>query len=204
MKWDGAAWSDADLRKWNGTSWVTTDMYYWSGTAWVLMTDRTPPTTTHNDTYNSTWWDTYQDNNTRSGNGHNYQGYYDGVWGIQKSNYGFDYATISGNVHGRVGVYAAQVYLSSLHFYYSTGGYAVIGTHTNTSDPSTFSYNRYNNPGTFAWGRTEAKWVSVTTDIIQWFDEQSARGITLYANTTDSTYYGYFNTSASLYMSYEK
>jgi hypothetical protein len=206
--YDGAAWQNADLRRWNGSSWVTDDMYYYNGSSWVLMTDRTPPTSTYTEQFNSVDGQSYHLSGSNSGLsaslGRCYQGYFDSVHGIQRSMFFYDWSTISSHLTGRVATYGCQVYLNNQHTYYGSGGTAVIGTHANGSAPANFAYNRYDNPGSFHYANVDAHWVYVTNDFAQWFAEQSALGITLYANSTDATYYGYYANSNSIWFSYEK
>lgn len=201
--YNGAGFVDAELRRWNGSSWVTCNMYYWDGASWVLCTDRTPPTETHNDQFNNTGSNTYKDNNTASGLPNRYQGYYDGVWGIQKCMYTFNYAAIDTALSGRVATYSCQIYLDNEHWWYGSGGTAVYGTSTATSPPATFNYNRYDFYNSH-YDRDEASWRTVTNDLATWFAAQTARAITLYAASYDAIYYGYFTTFASLFFSYEK
>lgn len=210
-KWDGTTWQNLDPKKWNASSWVAMNYYFWNGTSWVLMTDRTPPTTDYFLTYFPTWTDSYQGNNTKRTDsnvtslGRRYQGWANSTWGIQKSMYAFDYASIFAAVDGYVTAYGSDVFYDNLHWYYTTaGGTVFIGTHNynSGSSPTTFQYNRYAIASGFI-GYQQGTSISLPADVIQWFAEGSMAGTVLYIDSTDTHYYGYFqgsNTALHLYF----
>lgn len=208
--WDGGAFVNCELRRWNGSDWVTADMYFWDGGAWVLCTDRTPPTSTQTIDYGSIWHMSYYSNgnlqrNDGQQNTKNFQGdsNADG-WDIQSSSWGFA-STIHTDIDGAVAYYYAQAFLDNDHTWFGSGMTAVIGTHAvnSGSPPSTLSANRID------WlqvhfGSNEAKWVNLGTQFDAYADDGSFYGLVLAINSSNQTYYGYFNVSATVELSFEK
>lgn len=205
-KWNGSAWVDADQKRWDGASWALGNTYFWDGGAWVLCTDRTPPTSTYNEQYDRVpgGAGTYDQSGNATGLGNNYQGYYDGVYGIHRSMWLWDYSVIAAALAPRVATYGVQLYMENIHTYFGSGGYAIVGTHNNVAIPSTFvNLTRYNFQAIF-FAKGASQWTYVTNDVASWFVDFSATGMVLFADTYDAQYYGYWSTYAALHFSYEK
>ncbi|RIH61284.1 hypothetical protein D3C59_11275 [Streptomyces sp. SHP22-7] len=110
------------------------------------------------------------------------QGYYSSTNGMQASLSGFPSA-LATDLSGAA-IQKAEVYLYFDHWYYNSGGKAVIKAHKHTSRPSTFSSD--SEAQTITWGKNVGKWVDITAV----FDSTSWRGIALDPNNSDRTYYG--------------
>lgn len=111
------------------------------------------------------------------------QGYFSSTWGIQAALVGFDLgSTLTGATIKKV-----EIYLYASHWYYNSGGTAVIRTHGLSSRPSTFSSESGAKKVAFKVG--QGKWVNITSIF-----ENNDRGIALDpGNTTNREYYGRFH-----------
>ncbi|WP_425245378.1 hypothetical protein [Streptomyces sp. NEAU-NA10] len=144
----------------------------------------TLPKKTYTKTYAATWSGSY----TNRGAYNSYygnkclQGYYSSTNGTQASLIGFPSA-LATDLSGAT-IQKAEVYLYFDHWYYNSGGKAVIKAHKHTSRPSTFSSD--SEAQTITWGKNVGKWVDITAV----FDSTSWRGIALDPNNSDKTYYG--------------
>lgn len=205
--WDGGSWANGEYRKWTGSVFNTANAYYWNGSSWVLMTDRTPPTSTFTKQYTTAFHMSYAYGGTSQRNdgseaSSNYQGNYGGYWGIQCSVFGYNTA-IHNDIDGAVGYYYAQVFLSNQHWWYNDYGIAVIGTTASTGVTGTLNANRVGLvSASFSYG--QAKWVNLGTQFCSYADDGSFYGLVLYINSNDVRYYGYFSISSTYEHSYEK
>lgn len=208
MRYDGATWQNCDLKRWNGSSWVNADAYYWDGADWVLMTDRTPPTSTHTTTYGLSSFMNYRNNNSeRTGSSDAYQGYYDSLYGLQKSMLFYAYATIDAALSGYTAIYYNKLQMNNAHWYYGAGGTAVICTHNVASNTGTFSYSTYNFASQAFTSRGQNILKTLPTSLAVGFVAGTIKGLGLYSTSTSETYYGYFETTGSgfdLTISFEK
>ena len=206
--WTGSAWANAELRRFNGTSEVTVNQYFWDGASWVLCTDRTPPTSTHTVQYSAIWSKSYQGNNTGRTDSNATTNRYQGnsgqdSWGIQKSAWGLASA-VQSDIAGAVAYYSARVFMTNLHTWYASGGTCRLGTHAQQSSaPANFPHNR-DALVDVHFNKAQAQWVNLNTNWCAWAAEGSFYGHTIYANTSDVTYYGYYSTSITHEQSYEK
>lgn len=144
----------------------------------------TPPKKTYTKTYAASWSGSYANRgayNSYYGN-KCLQGYYSSTNGMQASLIGFP-SSLATDLSGAT-IQKAEVYLYFDHWYYNSGGKAVIKAHKHTSRPSTFSSD--SEAQTITWGKNVGKWVDVTAV----FDSTSWRGIALDPNTSDKTCYG--------------
>lgn len=205
--WNGSSWVNAELRRWNGSSWVTANMYFYNGSAWELCTDRTPPTQTYTRTYNAAWTGTYRENGTlrtdSKADTYNFQGDSGAsTWGNQRCMWGLP-TTVRTDAAGAVARYSARVWFDNEWTWYNAGGTAVVGTHNRTSQPSTFTANR-NDQVRIKFSRGQAKWTAISTNFILWAGQGSMYGFTMYINSRDVEYYGYYTKAITYEQSYEK
>ncbi|WP_327375776.1 hypothetical protein OG393_18540 [Streptomyces sp. NBC_01216] len=144
----------------------------------------TPPKKTYTKTYSASWSGSYANRGSYNSYYGNkcLQGYYSSTNGMQASLIGFPSA-LATDLSGAT-IQKAEVYLYFDHWYYNSGGKAVIKAHKHTSRPSTFSSD--SEAKTISWGKNVGKWVDITTV----FDSTSWRGIALDPNNSDKTYYG--------------
>ncbi|MFI5688614.1 hypothetical protein [Streptomyces sp. NPDC051636] len=144
----------------------------------------TPPKKTYTKTYAASWSGSYANRgayNSYYGN-KCLQGYYSSTNGMQASLIGFP-SSLATDLSGAT-IQKAEVYLYFDHWYYNSGGKAVIKAHKHASRPSTFSSD--SEAQTITWGKNVGKWVDITAV----FDSTSWRGIALDPNNSDKTYYG--------------
>lgn len=142
-------------------------------------------------TWNRTWYATYDNGGLRGGD-LMYQGRFSANRGYAHSYIGFNHNSIQSALDGAV-VSSARLWLHNAHFYYSTGGSAIIGTHSYTGvPPSTPVSHRYGRISEhFNYG--QSKWVTITGAMVADLRSGSARGITLgRSNGGNLSQYGYF------------
>lgn len=144
----------------------------------------TPPKKTYTTTYSASWSGSYANRGSYNSYYGNkcLQGYYSSTNGMQASLIGFS-SSLATDLSGAT-IQKAEVYLYFDHWYYNSGGKAVIKAHKHTSRPSTFSSD--SEAQTISWGKNVGKWVDITPV----FDSTSWRGIALDPNNSDRTYYG--------------
>ena len=144
----------------------------------------TPPKKTYTKTYAASWSGSYANRSAYNSYYGNkcLQGYYSSTNGMQASLIGFP-SSLATDLSGAT-IQKAEVYLYFDHWYYNSGGKAVIKAHKHTSRPSTFSSD--SEAQTISWGKNVGKWVDITAV----FDSTSWRGIALDPNNSDKTYYG--------------
>ncbi|MCH0562135.1 hypothetical protein [Streptomyces sp. MUM 2J] len=144
----------------------------------------TPPKKTYTKTYNASWSGSYANRGSYNSYYGNkcLQGYYSSTNGMQASLIGFPSA-LATDLSGAT-IQKAEIYLYFDHWYYNSGGKAVVKAHKHTSRPSTFSSD--SEAKTISWGKNVGKWVDITSV----FDSTSWRGIALDPNNSDKTYYG--------------
>lgn len=157
----------------------------------------TVPVQTYTKTYTATWSGTYAENNTYTsfyGNDVN-QGRYDSTWGNQRGLIGFPASTIQSDLAGAT-INSIKVTLNAKHWYYNTGGTALIGAHDYTSRPSTWSDARVDQAQVTVtnWPKPGKKTVSLPISIGNEFRDGTTAGISLGpGTTTDFIYYGRFD-----------
>ncbi|WP_435058528.1 hypothetical protein [Streptomyces sp. bgisy060] len=144
----------------------------------------TPPKKTYTKTYSASWSGSYASRSSYNSYYGNkcVQGYYSSNNGMQAALIGFPSA-LNTDLSG-ASIEKAEVYLYYDHWYYNSGGKAVIKAHKHASRPSTFSCDSESK--TISWGKNVGKWVDITSV----FDSTSWRGIALDPNNSDKTYYG--------------
>ena len=144
-------------------------------------------------TYSSTWTRSYdQDNSLDISNGDMYQGEYSSTHGIRKSLIGFDYATIQSDLSGAT-ISKVELQLKNKHFYNNSGGTLLLGTHSYTSAPNTWSGGSVDERrSSHSWARLAKKYVDIT-DYASDLQSGAARGIAIGPPTsTSNTYYSYW------------
>lgn len=200
---NGATWTaivtDA-ASPWTTSPTVTADRTYrarYLGTAtYLASTSATKAVdckvlTTYTKTYYATWSASYRSSGAkRTDVSEIYQGYYSSTNGNQEALVGFDYAQIQADTSGAT-ITACSVYLYYSHWYSSSGGTAVIGTHNYTSAPGSSPVtndDRVRN----SYSGTGAETTSLGTTIGNEFKAGTSKGICIGPGpSTSSTYYGY-------------
>jgi hypothetical protein len=159
-----------------------------------------PPVTSYTKSYGATWYQTYKGSGGQKSDTTANQGQLDsGSDGNQRSLVGFDYATIKSDLSGAT---ITKITLSATaeHWWYNSGGTAVIGTHNYSSKPSswsdgTVSQDRQRQSG---WARGARKTVTLSNTIGNELKAGSSKGIAFGPGpSSDVIYYGKFTGSGS-------
>ena len=159
-----------------------------------------PPTKNYDQTFGTTWSQTYDQSGGSffGGTAHMYQGDPDSAGGsghgIVISACNFDYATIGANLSGSTNV-SATLYFYCEHTYYNAGMTINVFSHNTpggapgTSGGITGAVNQFTVSGVTAPG-----WVAINipVSLLAGFVNGTLTGFGLYTNSTDLQYYGYF------------
>jgi hypothetical protein len=103
-----------------------------------------------------------------------------------------------------------KLYLRNEHWYYNSGGTAVIGVHNHTSEPSTFSHTAYGTKTQSFSSRGQALWIDMPNVVGNGLRDGNYKGISIFANSTSMSYYGVFygagdgSSRPKLKITYEK
>lgn len=206
--WNGSAWVNSELRSWDGANWQLRNGYYWTGSAWSVITDRTPPYQNYITAFGTHDAGSYKGDNGRrtdsSGLAQCYQGYNTSTWGVQRSMFQTD-VSMQGTVSGLVQSNSARIFFDNQHTYWNAGGTMGLGTHAVRSGAvqGTFSQSRYL-VHALHFNKGEAKWVGVSADFAWWAADGSFCGPTIYWNSTDSEFYGYYAKFPTVELNYVK
>lgn len=165
-----------------------------------------PPATrrSYTTTWTSTGFATYQGSGARKTNAEDVkQGYssYDGdakgLWIFPSMTSALSGATIT----------KVEVYLYANHWYYNSGGTALIDLHDRTSIPSNWSsVNTTNGANSANWPKPGGRWVTMPSSVYAGLISGALRGVAVGpAGTTNLLYYGRFNgAGAKIRISYWK
>lgn len=168
--------------------WVDADVYKSQDGKWQNMTSQT-----YVKTFDATWTQSYRDTNAKRPDwkaGKLCQGrYIEEPWGIQRSLCGF--GDIKSQLAGAK-ILKVELYLCNQHWYYMAGGNAVIGYHNHAYEPDTFSHSVYNALTTSFSARGQARWINMPLALGEGIRDGRYKGISLFANTENKSYYGYF------------
>lgn len=192
-KYTTSGWVDAPFKKWSGSAWVEPEVKKWDGSKWVIMNQQQ-----YTKTWNANWSHTYRETGEKRTNSGNtmYQGKYKyletPIWGLMKSLCGFDDASMRTELAGSK-ISNIQLYLRAEHWYYYAGGTAVLGYHNHALEPSTFSHSKYGAKIQKYTSRDQAKWISMPIDFGEGIRDNRYKGFSIFANSTNDNYYGYFN-----------
>lgn len=153
-----------------------------------------PPATKTTKVYKATWSQSYNANGTQTSGSdatHCYQGDDHKGDGNRKSMIGFNYSQIESDLSGKT-IISCTLFLHYEHWYWNSGGTAVIGYHASTtSSPTSFSGNT-NRVQSSGWPNPGSRTVSLGTAIGKLFQSGGAKGITLGPGPSSlQTYYGY-------------
>jgi hypothetical protein len=140
-------------------------------------------------TYNAVWSELYQGDNSRntflSGIA---QGFWSSTNGNQRSLIGFDSTQIQSDLSGRT-VAKVRVYLYFDHWYFNSGGTAILGHHGHTSAPSTFSATT-DVVRSSSWPKPGGRWVTYSDTLSGWASG-AKKGIAIGPGpSTSREYYG--------------
>lgn len=172
-------------------------------------TPTTTPKQQRQSTWRATWSASYRgDGSKKNDNGDMVQG--QTPWypsdGNQRALFGFEGGAIEGSdyfgdtlndVLSSVpdsDILKVELLLYATHWHYDSGGTAVLGYHTHTSAPGTFSATATDVSRSAGWPKPGERWVDITSGWPKsWGDAGGVRGIALGpAPSTDALYYGRF------------
>ncbi|WP_369387222.1 hypothetical protein AB5J72_06070 [Streptomyces sp. CG1] len=140
-------------------------------------------------TYKATWSGSYAN---RSGYNAYYKnemvsGYFSANNGTQAALVGFG-GSLASDLSGAK-LLKVEAYLYASHWYYASGGTAVLKAHSHASRPGKFSADQSASKTITSWARASGRWVDITSI----FDSTTFRGIAVDPNSTNQTYYGKFD-----------
>lgn len=169
-------------------------------------TPTSPTPKTYTRVYNSTWSRTYDEDNSTTWDDSPlcYQGYYSADRGRTKSLIGFNYAQIRSDLSGST-VKSVKLTMRNEHWYWNSGGIALIGTHNYTTKPSVYNSGLVWNNRILsrAWPKDGQATVELGVTIGNEFKAGTTKGIALGpTSSTDLTYYGYFRGATLSYRPY--
>lgn len=164
----------------------------------------TPPPQNYTKTYTATWHASYRSDGSFNGFAARLSNVIQGdsqtgVNGNQRGLIGFDFATIQADLAGAT-ITSASVTLNFEHWYDSSGGTAVIGTHNYGSKPSTWADASVNQDRltSASWPNPGKRTVSLGTTIGNEFKSGVSTGIALGPGiNSTTTYYGYASGSGT-------
>lgn len=196
-RWNGKSWVDHRVRRWNGKAWVNAVVKRWNGKAWVVISEERKVKT-----WECTWTHSFGGANSikpnyLGGKSLMYQGRYGAPdsnnydWGRQKSMAGFDWRNIQAELAG-ARIEKVEIYLHNQHFWYFAGGRAFIGQHNSATAPNTFSQSKYGIANIAFSGRGQAQWITLPNSFAEDLKAGRAKGFTLYRNSDELSYYGYW------------
>lgn len=152
-----------------------------------------------------TWMQSYRGNGLPYDNdgGHAYQGYGGSSFvGSARSMIGFP--DLTGLLAGAT-VNSIEIYLYFSHWWYNSGGTAVIGFHGHASQPGTYGGTLENVIASGGWPKPGDRWLTITGNHYASFQGGAFRGITLAApgGSLDKLYYG-IATNSRIRVNYTK
>ncbi|MFD5878495.1 hypothetical protein [Streptomyces yangpuensis] len=143
----------------------------------------TPPRQQYERYYTASWSGSYAN---RGGYNSHYgnqclQGYYSATNGMQASLIGFP-GELNTDLAGAA-IQQVQLFLYFAHWYYNSGGKAVVRVHGHGSRPGSFSCE--GNALVFPWAKNAGQWVDITSIF-----DANKRGVALDPQNSGSDYYG--------------
>ncbi|KRL07942.1 hypothetical protein [Liquorilactobacillus hordei] len=194
---------------WNGSSWIPAKVKLWTASSegW-----RTVSKTTNIATFDSTWTQSYwgetawtksrglsdsarprdnKGNNMLQGRFTNPDVRWEGDGGIQGGLMGFNDSAIRNVLQGAE-INEVKLYLHSQHWWYTTGGQAVLGTHNFSSWQGRFGFKQLDIARQRYWNRDEGQWITLPNWVGEQLRDNSIKGLVTYNGSADPYYYGYF------------
>ena len=196
-RFNGTSWVNITPKRYNGSNWVDAQGYKFDGTKRVNIT-----TQQYTKTWEATWSQTYRENGARRtdfrGNMLCQGKYADDIWGHMRSLCGFDDADIRATLSGAK-IEKVELYLKNEHWYYYSGGTAIIGYHNHATEPDTFSHSLYNAKQQKYSSRGQAQWITMPNSLGEGIRDNKYKGFSIYAGSASIGYYGVFYGANSSY-----
>jgi hypothetical protein len=166
-----------------------------------IKTVTTSTLTTLIATYNTNGTRSYRGDGSNRGTAEIYQGYFDSTNDQQRSVICFP-TSIASDLTGAYDIQKVELYLDCLHWGNSSGGTAVVRSHSNTSVPGTWGgvTGLSSDDDRTAWSsKSGSKWCDISQGInspqiltLSNWTSGAIRGVALYAGSNAAEYYGYF------------
>lgn len=190
-KWNGSAFEDIRPKKWNGSVWENVDWKKFNGSAWENLTSQQ-----HTMTWTSNWTQTYRESGTKRTDYRSdkiCQGeYVSDPWGIMRSLIGFDDASMRAELAGAT-INKVELFLHNEHWYYVSGGTAIIGYHNHDLEPATYSSSVESQKSQKFTSRGQSLWVTMPNALGEGIRDNRYKGVTVFANSQNMEYYGIFS-----------
>jgi len=204
----GNQWVPLQVRKRENGQWVIPQVRVRENGQWSQSILEKKVT----ETWEATWTQSYDGSNNikpaSSTLGRMYQGRYNEYdpgnniyhnpvyWGRQRSMVGFNVQDIQKKLNG-ARIEKIELYLHIDHAWYGSGATAAIGVHPYASQPNKFDVLHYNLKEVKYNSRNEGKWTEFSREIGEDFKSGRAGGFTLYRESNDLKYYGYWHGMSS-------
>lgn len=120
-----------------------------------------------------------------------YQGNRDDEHGIQRSMIGFNHTDIFNTLKGTK-IEKVEVYLKNETSWLSSGTIAYLGAHNNSSAPADFQHAKYGLKSE-SFSKGQGKWFDVTNDLGTKLQSNDYKGLVLYHNGMNTSYFGAFH-----------
>lgn len=117
---------------------------------------------------------------------------WEGDAGIQKGMIGFNDGDIRNSLRGTK-IESVRLYLHSSHWWYYSGGQAVIGLHNSSGWQGSFRCSQYDVKRQNYGNRNEGHWIDLPVWVGERFRDNSTKGFVTYVNDWNNPlFYGYF------------
>jgi hypothetical protein len=190
-RFNGSSWVDINPKRFDGSNWVNVDALRFDGSKWVNMTSQQYTTT-----WTATWSQSYRGSGTkrtdyRSGKLCQGEYAYDPFWGLQRSLCGFNDVDMRSKLAG-ARIDDVDLYLKAEHWYWVSGGKAVIGYHNHSSEPTNFSHSKYGQKHADFNSRSHAQWIDMPNAFGEGIRDGRYKGFSIFASSYNHIYYGVF------------
>lgn len=161
------------------------------GTTTTVPKPAPPPAKkTYVSTWAATWTQAYKENGSqRTDTNHLYYGYADSFNGRQKSLIGFNWSAIKTQLTG-ASISKVEIYFHQIHAWWNWGAYVRFGIHNNNGQPGTYGGVVRNNVSQVTYGKPQAKWATIATEVGVRFRDGTGRGILIDQLSSDRAFYG--------------
>ncbi|MFT8556541.1 hypothetical protein [Liquorilactobacillus hordei] len=194
---------------WNGSSWQKAKVKLWTALneGW-----RTVSQTTNTLTFPATWTQSYygqtswtaarglnssarprndKGNNMLQGRFSNPDVRWEGDAGIQAGMMGFNDNAIRSALQNST-INSVRLYIHSQHWWYTTGGQLVLGTHNASGWQGRFNFRQLDIARQKYGSRNEGHWVTLPNWVGEQFRDNVIKGFVTFNGSTDPYYYGFF------------
>jgi hypothetical protein len=186
------SWDTLDINQYRNGAWVDVEVMQFQNGAWVNLTSQQ-----YSDTWTSNWTQSYRGSGTKRTDYRSNmlcQGRYayDPFWGLLRSLAGFNDADIRAKLAG-ARIDRVQLYLKADHWYWHSGGTAVIGYHNHDTEPLEFSHSKYGQKTADFNSRSHAQWITMPNAFGEGLRDNRYKGFSIYAGSNNHIYYGVFH-----------